>query len=269
LPPAEVIGIDKAAVASRFNRSARTYDAHCGVQRSMAARLVGRLQRVPDPRQILELGCGTGYLTGLLASAYPGARIRAVDFAGRMVEVARRRVASTQVEFQVADAETAAFAEGRYDLIVSNATIQWFDNPAGTLGVLAAALRPGGQMVHTTFGPATFRELRQVLGGSESAGLPMRSGAEWRDIAAAAGLTATGFTSRTKRVFYETAAGFAGELSATGATWRPGTIEEGMVRPGRLRAVLDRYDAVFACAGGVPVTYELVEVWGTLPNKTM
>lgn len=269
MPPADLLGIDKAAVASRFNRSAQTYDDHCRVQRLMAGRLVARLDAAREPRRILELGCGTGYLTRLLAADYPQAKIRALDFAGRMVEVARDRVGSPLVEFQVADAETAAFPRDSFDLIVSNAAIQWFDNPAGTLAGLADALRPGGRMLHATFGPGTFRELKQVLGEPESTGLPLRSGQDWAEIAAASGLSATGSATRTETVFYRNAAAFFRELHATGATWRPAATEEGPVPPGRLRAVLDGYDERFSTAAGVPVTYELVEVWGVLPGKTM
>ena len=269
MPPADLLGIDKAAVASRFNRSAHTYDDHCRVQRLMAGRLVARLDGTPEPRRILELGCGTGYLTRLLAKVYPEAEIQALDFAARMVEVARDRIGSPLVEFRVADAETAAFPEGFFDLIISNAAIQWFDNPAGTLAGLVSALRPGGRMLHATFGPDTFCELKQVLGVPESPGLPLRSGQEWVEMAAAAGLSGTGNTSRTEMVFYPDAAGFFRELHATGATWRPTATEEGPVPPGRLRSVLDRYNERYGTADGVPVTYELVEVWGILPGKTM
>jgi malonyl-CoA O-methyltransferase len=269
LLPAELVGIDKAAVASRFDRSARTYDDHCRVQRLMAGRLIARVGGSGEPLRILELGCGTGCFTELLAEAFPNAQIRALDFAGRMVEAARGRVGGSSVRLQVADAETAAFPAAHYDLIVSNATIQWFDDPAGTLAGLASALRPAGRMLHSTFGPATFRELRQVLGDSESPGLPLRSGREWAEIAAAAGMSGTGHTSRTESVLYPSAAGFLAELHATGATWRPGSTDEGLVPPGRLRTVIDRYDARFRTAEGVRVTYELVEVWGNRPGKTM
>lgn len=267
--PAELAGIDKKAVASRFNRSAGTYDDHCRVQRLMADRLCTRLGAGSEPLRILELGCGTGYLTRRLAAANPRTEIQALDFAGRMVEVARERTGGPLVRFTVADVETADFPAGTYDLIVSNATIQWLDDPAGTFARLASALRPQGRMVHSTFGPATFRELKEVLGDSEPPGLPLRSGPEWVEIAAAAGLSGTGYTSRREAVVYPNAAAFLSELHATGATWRPGSSDEGVVPPGRLRTVLDRYDARFGTTDGVPATYELVEVWGTLPGKTM
>jgi trans-aconitate methyltransferase len=45
-----------------------------------------------DAASVLELGCGTGSLTALLAAKYPGASITAVDAVEEMVEVARSPV---------------------------------------------------------------------------------------------------------------------------------------------------------------------------------
>lgn len=259
------MGIDKAAVVSRFNRSAETYDDHCRVQRLMADGLMATLEGGAGPGRILELGCGTGYLTGLLASRFPASEILALDFAGRMVEVARDRLKGMPVKLDVADAETAVFAPESFDLIVSNATIQWFEAPAETLERLAGALRPGGLMLHATFGPGTFAELRSVL---RAPGLPLRPAEQWVSMLAASGLQAAGSSAATVALTYPTAAGFLTELHSTGATWRPSDGNSPPLPPGRLRRILDRYDAEFGTPEGVPVTYELVEVSGVRPPKT-
>ncbi len=261
-------GIDKSAVASRFNRSAGTYDEHCRVQRLMAARLAARLETFPQPGRILELGCGTGYLTGLLAARYPRADILAVDFAARMVDLARVRVPE-RVNLAVADAETADLPTAGFDLIVSNATVQWFDSPGRTLQRLAGRLRPGGMMLHSTFGPGTFAELRAVLddGGSRSPGLPLRPAGEWAALLQECGLSRVEAGTRREVVGYPTAAGFLTELHSTGATWRPGDGVSTPLPPGRLRRMLERYDAELGTTEGVPVTYELIEVCGNRPIK--
>lgn len=264
-------GIDKAAVASRFNRSAETYDDNCRVQRLMADRLVAALEGAGEPARILELGCGTGYLTGLLASRFPQAEIMALDFAGRMVGLARDRVRGRLVQFEVADAETTDFQPERYDLIVSNATVQWFATPGETLSRLAAALRPGASMLHSTFGPATFAELRSVLqdGGRLAGGLPLRPAGEWASMVSGAGLRPYASTAESVTLTYPSAAGFLGELHGTGATWRPNGSGGGPLTPGMLRAALARYDAKFGSPGGVPATYELLGISGSRPVETI
>lgn len=264
LPAGDLTGIDKAAVASRFNRSAATYDEHCRVQRIMAGRLAARLEASTHPARILELGCGTGYLTRVLAARFPRADILAVDFAARMVDQARQRVPA-RVDLAVADAETAELPNDGFDLIVSNATIQWFESPGRTLARLAGRLRPGGVMLHSTFGPQTFAELRAVLGEGDA--LPLRPAGEWALLLRACGLCRVEAGARREVVKYPTAAGFLTELHSTGATWRPSDGNSPPLPPGRLRRILDRYDTEFGTPDGVPVTYELVEVSGVRPRK--
>jgi malonyl-CoA O-methyltransferase len=267
LPQAEsLLTIDKTAVASRFNRSAGTYDDHCRVQRLMADRLMATLEDFAAPGRILELGCGTGYLTGMLASRFPTSKIVALDFAARMVELAQNRVRGSLVDLKVADAETAVFEPGSFDLIVSNATIQWFDTPAETLARLAAALRPGGRMLHSTFGPGTFAELRSVL---RAGGLPLRPADRWTSMLLDSGLEPVGCAGGSVTVNYPSAAGFLAELRATGATWRPNGSDDPPLPPGLLRSALARYDAELGTPEGVPVTYELLEVSGCRPGKTI
>ena len=268
--PAELVGVDKRAVARRFNRSAATYDDNCSVQRRMADRLAAGLRSMrPPPRRILELGCGTGYLTGLLAQRLAGSRILAVDIAEGMLDIARQRVASPAVEFLLADAEEESFDAAGFDLVVSSATIQWFDAPAESLARLASCLRPGGRMLHATFGPATFRELKAMLAvgrGEEPGvfGLPLRRADEWTSLMARSGLHCR-CSAEIRVERYPSAAGFLASLHATGATYRPPGA--GVVRfaPRALCETLTRYDSRFGSPDGVPVTYELVELVATLP----
>lgn len=249
-------------MAGRFNRSATGYDAACRVQRSLADGLIARLAGVGAPGRILELGCGTGYLTGLLARRFPEAQITAIDFAHRMVEVAHRRLAGQGIELQVADAETGNFGSGAYDLIISNATIQWFDNPAAALPRLVDALRPGALMVHTTFGPDTFRELRSVLGAGAAIGIPLRPAEEWHRVLGEAGLVGVDCGSRWQVFHYPEARDLLLELQATGVTCRPNGAPALPTAPKQLMKAVSGYNARFGSPQGVPVTYELLEVSG-------
>ena len=258
MPADALLGIDKRAVAGRFNRSATFYDSHCQVQRRMAGRLMKRLDGLAAPRRILELGCGAGHLTERLAGRFPEAKILAVDFAENMVDRARRRVHRPGVELEVADAEAVDLGTSVYDLVISNATIQWFDDPASTTAAIAAALRPGGLSLHSTFGPATFVELKEALGGltgdPSAVGLPLRGPGEWEAVLSAAGLSRVAGVSRSEVVRYPSARDFLLELQATGATCRPNGGESGPTPPGALRRALAGYDARFGTDAGTPVT---------------
>jgi SAM-dependent methyltransferase len=58
----------------------------------MVGEIAGRLRRLA-PRRIVDVGCGPGEVTALIADALPGSEIIAVEVNGAMVEAARTRLA--------------------------------------------------------------------------------------------------------------------------------------------------------------------------------
>jgi malonyl-CoA O-methyltransferase len=182
--------IDKRLVALRFGSRVQDYDAATPVQRGMQqdllARAVAELAGRPV-RSVLELGCGTGGLTARLAAQFPAARIIAVDLAAEMIAHVRNR--GLPVEAVVADAETYVHSDGGgHDLIISNATFQWFADPRSAFTQCLRLLVPGGVLAVSTFGDRTFHELADAFASAyfsvglppESHVLPMPAMADWR-----------------------------------------------------------------------------------------
>jgi len=93
------------------------------------------------PREVVDLGCGTGTLTALLRARWPEARIVGVDNSQPMLE--RARTALPDVEWQQEDLArwTPAVAP---DLLISNAALHWIDDHPTLFPRLLAHLRPGG-----------------------------------------------------------------------------------------------------------------------------
>ncbi len=155
--------IDKKKLERRFSRHAKTYDEYAVVQKEMSHKLMGNIE-IDSPLNILEIGCGTGYLTALIAEKYPQSNIVALDLAPGMIEVAKERLSSLPsttvkpIAFKCADAE-AEFPQGPFDLIISNATFQWFNNPEQMALNVLDNLTPKGQCLFSTFGNQTFAEL--------------------------------------------------------------------------------------------------------------
>ncbi|CCD03423.1 methyltransferase domain-containing protein, partial [Azospirillum baldaniorum] len=58
----------KAAIAAAFGKAAPRYEEHAAVQRVAAERLAERVARLPLPPRprVLEIGCGTGFLSRAL-----------------------------------------------------------------------------------------------------------------------------------------------------------------------------------------------------------
>ncbi|AIE59856.1 malonyl-ACP O-methyltransferase BioC [Bacillus methanolicus] len=153
--------IDKQLLRMRFSKQAKTYDEYANVQKKMAKKLFDSLPKMmcEQKMDILEIGCGTGFLTKLLNEAFPKARITAVDLAPGMIEVAQERMNNKEcITFLCGDIEEMTI-DGSYDFIVSNATFQWLNNLDTVINRLCSLLKPDGRLLFSTFGNKTFQEL--------------------------------------------------------------------------------------------------------------
>ena len=157
----------KESILRRFDAAAGTYDGQAGAQRRVGAALTERVLALslPVAPEVLEIGCGTGFLTAALAPRMPGCRWLATDLAPNMVAACRRH-ALPGVAARVMDGEEPDLGDQRFDLIVSSLAVQWFaDLPAGLVR-LHGLLRPGGLLALTTLGADTFPEWRRQCHGA-------------------------------------------------------------------------------------------------------
>lgn len=103
--------------------------------------LLSRLDH-EEPGLIVDLGCGPGNLTALLAERWPGARVLGIDSSPEMIETARRDHPS--IEWRVAD--VAEWEPDRpVDVLYSNAPLHWLDDHASLFSRLRSWIAdPGG-----------------------------------------------------------------------------------------------------------------------------
>ncbi|MEQ6903176.1 methyltransferase domain-containing protein [Nocardioides sp. YIM 152588] len=104
--------------------------------------LVARIDAAA-PDAVVDLGCGPGTLTALLASRWPGADVVGIDSSAEMIE--RARAEAPELAFEVADLrDWLAEPEERADVLVSNATLQWVPGHLDLMPALVGAVHPGG-----------------------------------------------------------------------------------------------------------------------------
>lgn len=153
----------KEAITRRFDAAVDTYDAGADCQLRIALALRRSvLEAAPSSvADVLEIGCGTGFLTRALLPDFPEARWLATDIAPRMVERCGDGLAS-RISLQVMDGEWPDPGGRAFDLIVSNMAVQWFADLEGGLRRLHGLLRPGGLLAVTTLGAETFLEWRYL-----------------------------------------------------------------------------------------------------------
>lgn len=102
--------------------------------------LLARVPR-PAPARVVDLGCGPGNVTALLARRWPQAKLTGVDASAAMLDRARR--ALPEARFEQADIRHWTPADAP-DLIFSNAALHWLDDHPSLFPRLLSRLAPGG-----------------------------------------------------------------------------------------------------------------------------
>lgn len=251
----------KAAIAAAFGRAAEGYDDHAAVQRIAAERLAKRVaERVaapppPSRPRILEIGCGTGFLTLALRHHIRDAEWLVSDLSPAMLEQARAALGDpADTRFLMLDGERPDIA-GPFDLIVSSLAFQWFADPAEALARWAALLAPGGRIALATLAAGSFREWRDAHAAlGLSCGVPDYPSA--RDLGTLWPDGGTGVVEEESLVrAYPDGRAFLAELKGIGAHLP--TAGHRPLAPGALRRVLRRFDRPSDRTGGVTVTHQI------------
>jgi trans-aconitate 2-methyltransferase len=126
------------------------------------------LQRLPlaGDERVLDLGCGTGRLTGDLYNAVPRGRVVGADRSSTMLDAAARwlREHGPGVRLVQADAARLPFWRA-FDAIFSTATFHWVLDHGALFRSVIAALRPGGRLVAQCGGAGNLSLLRARADG--------------------------------------------------------------------------------------------------------
>ena len=148
----------KDLIQQRFKKSLKTYDSCAVVQKQMAKNLISY---IPDKiyENILELGCGTGFVTRILSE-----REYKVYDALDLVEDCEFYIKSISEKINFINSDIEAFvADKKYDLIISNASLQWLDNFEEFVKKLKSNLSSDGVVGITMFGKSNFKELSEIV----------------------------------------------------------------------------------------------------------
>ena len=102
------------------------------------------LNRVPDGTysRIIDIGCGSGMSTLPLERRFPEAEIFGVDFSDEMLQKARQR--SDKIRWIQRDCSQPLADLGKFDLVFSNAFLQWLPNQEDFLASIVSLLNETG-----------------------------------------------------------------------------------------------------------------------------
>ena len=155
--------LDKARIKQAFGAASVTYDNVAGLQRTVCKELLQSIDATKLSGTLLDLGCGTGFLTSELLARSNHETTIALDIALSMLQTTQNKLADKRdVIYVCADAEQLPLAEQSIDSVFSNLALQWCRNLEAVFTGIKRALKPEGQLVFSTFGPQTLHELKSA-----------------------------------------------------------------------------------------------------------
>lgn len=110
------------------------------------SQLISRLQLAPH-HHILEVGCGSGYFSPMLAQAVPQGRLVLADIQPEMLAYAQKRLSKRNInnaEYYLCNGEVFNFADQSFDRIVLVTVFGEIANQAAYLNEFHRLLRPNG-----------------------------------------------------------------------------------------------------------------------------
>jgi SAM-dependent methyltransferase len=106
------------------------------------------LMTIPPDARVLDVGCGSGWASRLLAEKAPSGGVVGIDIADEMIKLARETSASfPNVEFQVGSAEKLPFGNEEFTHAFSMESLYYYADMLQALGEIKRVLRPGGIFV--------------------------------------------------------------------------------------------------------------------------
>jgi ubiquinone/menaquinone biosynthesis C-methylase UbiE len=142
----------QARITAFWDTSGDTYDAQPGhglhAEAERAAWLDALRELFPaPPADVLDVGCGTGFLALLLAEL--GHRVTGVDLSEGMLAAARAKAAGFAAlpAFAVGDAIAPPLPDGSFDAVTNRHLLWTLTDPARAFANWYRLLRPGGRLV--------------------------------------------------------------------------------------------------------------------------
>jgi SAM-dependent methyltransferase len=107
-----------------------------------------QLMEIPTNGRVLDVGCGNGWATRLMAQQASEGRVVGIDISDAMVELARESsTAFPNVEFREASAEKLPFAEEEFTHAFSMESLYYYADVPAALKEIQRVLRRGGRFV--------------------------------------------------------------------------------------------------------------------------
>lgn len=179
-----VLGLIDRKIRQAFSDAAMRYDVLTSLHKEIGRELIRGVDLNCESPRILDVGMGTGWLTNRLVLLFPQAHVVGLDFAGGMIDAAKKQWEG----FHIVEAHAGRlpFHKDTFDAVVSNLAYQWVGDLPGAFQQCREILKKEGTLNITMFGCNTFEELFfsfEQSSGAPGRQLPLRRLADERGVA--------------------------------------------------------------------------------------
>ncbi|EAM51052.1 methyltransferase domain-containing protein [Crocosphaera watsonii WH 8501] len=160
----------KDAIANNFSKGVANYLSHSQVQKESAEKLleIAKNSVISLPKgTILEIGCGTGFVTKGLIKQFPDHFFDIIDISEEMLNYCANNLQISEAEkeliqFRKIDGERVKAEPHTYAAIISSFTVQWFEDIVNSLNRLINMLQPGGILLLAFPNHRSFPEWKKM-----------------------------------------------------------------------------------------------------------
>ncbi|MDO4894645.1 malonyl-ACP O-methyltransferase BioC [Moraxella sp.] len=241
-----MIDIDKTA--SRFQKAHQSYAQHAIVQRDICQTLMAAMSKVCAVRhfeQVLEIGCGCGFLTQEFFAHFGAKTLYLNDLYPQAMH--QSVPDEVKVHHLVGDIRTQSLPDS-LQLVMSSSALQWVYPLQKMFVKLSDALLSGGLLAISVFGQNNLWQIRHLTGQ----GLDYHTLDELVDFCAWAGFALKWIHQESRTLYFDTPKAVLRHLQATGVT---STSQDFRWNKQSLMAFEQNYEA-WASTQGVPLTYD-------------
>ena len=254
--------LDKAMLIRSFDRSVEQYEEYAVLQKTVAGRLLERLDLIRiKPRWIVDIGAGTGTTARTLEKKYKSARVLQIDISQSMLKHSRRRkkMFFSRQHYVQADMENVPLEDNSADLVISSLAYQWSNDLDVAFTEACRVLGPNGPFIFTILGPDTLKELRACWAAVDGY-VHVNDFIDMHDVGDALGRV--GFQGVVMDVEmitleYTDCVQLMRELKKVGAHNINASRKKTLTGKNRMQRMIREYEK-FRCNGRLPVTYEVV-----------
>lgn len=123
---------------------------------TIPAGLLVQFAGVQAGERVLDVACGTGVVA--VTAARVGAQVRGLDLAPALLARARQNaeIAAVDINFVEGDVEALPYADGEFDVVLSQFGHMFGPQPAVAIAEMLRVLKPGGRIAFSTWPPEMF-----------------------------------------------------------------------------------------------------------------